>query len=89
MREDLVLKGDPSITGKGDEMILTKPRTLGRTGLKVGPLGVAASYGAPVEAFEEAFERGCNYFYWGSKRRSGMRKAIMNLCRLECSGIIL
>ena len=57
-------------------------RKLGRTGLKVGPLGVAASYGAPAEAFEAAFEKGCNYFYLGSGRhRSGMRKAIRNLCR--------
>ena len=54
---------------------------LGKTGLKVGRLGVAASYGAPAEAFEEAFEKGCNYFYWGSKRKSGMRKAIINICR--------
>lgn len=44
-------------------------------------MGVAASYGAPEEAFEEAFERGCNYFYWGSMRKSGMRKAIMNICQ--------
>ncbi len=57
-------------------------RTLGATGLKVGPLGLAASYGAPAEAFEEAFENGCNYFYLGSGRhRSGMRRAIHNLCR--------
>lgn len=54
---------------------------LGQTGLKVGRLGVSASYGAPAEAFEEAFERGCNYFYWGSKRKSGMRRAIINICR--------
>ncbi|UCD78678.1 MAG: hypothetical protein JSW26_25280 [Desulfobacterales bacterium] len=55
-------------------------RTLGRTGLKVGPLGLAASYGAPVEAFEEAFSRGCNYFYLGSGRhRAGMKRAIRNL----------
>lgn len=54
---------------------------LGQTGLKVGRLGVSASYGAPAEAFEEAFERGCNYFYWGSKRKSGMRQAIINICR--------
>ena len=54
--------------------------TLGRTGFKVGRLGVAASYGAPAEAFEEAFEKGCNYFYLGSGRhRSGMKKAIRNL----------
>ena len=54
---------------------------LGKTGLKVGRLGVSASYGAPAEAFEEAFEKGCNYFYWGSKRKSGMRQAIINICR--------
>jgi len=57
-------------------------RILGGTGLKVGPLGLAASYGAPAAAFEEAFETGCNYFYLGSGRhRAGMRRAIRNLCR--------
>lgn len=56
--------------------------TLGRTGLKVGRLGVAASYGAPTAAFEEAFERGCNYFYTGSgRRRAAMAQAIRNICR--------
>jgi aryl-alcohol dehydrogenase-like predicted oxidoreductase len=56
-------------------------RTLGRTGLKAGPLGVASSYGAPAHAFEEAFDRGCNYFYWGSLRTRQMREAIKNICR--------
>jgi len=57
-------------------------RILGGTGLKVGPLGLAASYGAPAEAFETAFEKGCNYFYLGSGRhRAGMRRAIRSLCR--------
>jgi aryl-alcohol dehydrogenase-like predicted oxidoreductase len=43
---------------------------------------VAASYGAPAEAFEAAFEKGCNYFYLGSGRhKSEMRRAIRNLCR--------
>jgi predicted aldo/keto reductase-like oxidoreductase len=56
-------------------------RLLGATGLTVGPLGVAASYGAPAHAFEEAFDKGCNYFYLGSGRhRSGMKRAIRNLC---------
>ncbi|MBW1984170.1 MAG: hypothetical protein JRI53_05580 [Deltaproteobacteria bacterium] len=56
-------------------------RTLGNTGLKVGRLGVAASYGAPAEAFEEAFDKGCNYFYLGSGRHSGgMKQAIRNIC---------
>ena len=53
---------------------------LGQTGIPVGRLGVAASFGAPAEAFEEAFDCGCNYFYWGSQRRSGMRQAIQNIC---------
>jgi aryl-alcohol dehydrogenase-like predicted oxidoreductase len=54
-------------------------RTLGRTGLTVCRLGVASSYGAPTEAFEEAFDRGVNYFYWGSMRKAAMAKAIRNI----------
>jgi len=61
-------------------MDFQEPRILGRTGLPVGRLGVAGGYGAPAAAFEEAFERGCNYFYWGSLRRAGMAQAIKNLC---------
>jgi predicted aldo/keto reductase-like oxidoreductase len=54
--------------------------SLGNTGLKVGRLGVADSYGAPAEAFEEAFERGCNYFYYGSGfSRAGLRQAIRSM----------
>ena len=55
---------------------------LGRTGLKVGRLGISSSYGAPAEAFEEAFEYGCNYFTWGTFIKgdsSEMKKAIRNL----------
>jgi aryl-alcohol dehydrogenase-like predicted oxidoreductase len=57
---------------------------LGRTGLKVGRLGISSSYGAPAAAFEEAFERGCNYFVMGSfmKGRSReMIKAIRNITK--------
>ena len=57
---------------------------LGRTGMKVGRLGIASSFGAPAEAYEEAFERGCNYFMIGSflKGRSReMTKAVKNICR--------
>jgi len=61
-------------------MNLNQPTVLGRTGLKAGRLGVASGYGAPAEAFEEAFERGCNYFYWGSLRKSGMAQALRNIC---------
>jgi len=62
-------------------MDFRQKRILGRTGVEVGRLGVAGGYGAPAAALEEAFARGCNYFYWGSFRRSGMAEAIRNLCR--------
>ncbi len=55
---------------------------LGKTGLKVGRLGVASGYGAPAAAVEEAFERGCNYLTWGTfirGYRPGMREAICNI----------
>ncbi len=61
-------------------MEFQEKRPLGSTGLQAGPLGLAASYGAPAMAFEKAFERGCNYFYWGSMRKSGMRDAIRHIC---------
>ena len=57
---------------------------LGRTGLKVGRLGIASSYGAPAAAIEEAFERGCNYFTWGSflrGRSAEMGTAIRHIVR--------
>lgn len=60
-------------------MNLKESKTLGRSGLKVGRLGVASGYGAPTEAFEEAFEKGCNYFFWGSFRRVSMASAIKNI----------
>ena len=53
--------------------------TLGRTGLRVGRLGVAASYGVPAAAVERAFEQGVNYFYWGTVRRGGFGDAIRHL----------
>jgi aryl-alcohol dehydrogenase-like predicted oxidoreductase len=47
-------------------MTFTTRTTLGTTGIEVGPLGIASSYRAPQRAYQEAFERGCNYFTWGS-----------------------
>ncbi len=60
----------------------SQPVTLGRTGLQVGRLGISSSYGAPAQAFEEAFERGCNYFVIGSfikGRSKEMIRAIRNI----------
>jgi aryl-alcohol dehydrogenase-like predicted oxidoreductase len=54
-------------------------RTLGRTGLEVGRLGMAASFGVPAAAVERAFERGVNYLYWGTLRRGPFGQALRNL----------
>ncbi len=53
--------------------------TLGRSGLAVGPLGVAGGYGVGAAALRRAFDRGVNYFYHGSRRVAGMRTAIRDL----------
>jgi aryl-alcohol dehydrogenase-like predicted oxidoreductase len=52
---------------------------LGRTGLRVGRLGVAASYGVPASAVERAFDSGVNYFYWGSRRTGAFAEALQRL----------
>ena len=60
----------------------SKPVMLGRTGMMAGRLGIASSYGAPAAAYEEAFERGCNYFSVGTflrGRSTEMIEAIRNI----------
>ncbi len=52
---------------------------LGKTELFAGRLGLGASYGAPTAALEQAFDAGCNYFYWGALRNSKMAAAIRNI----------
>lgn len=47
-------------------MSFNEKRILGKTGLEVGRLGISSSYRAPTEAYEEAFEKGCNYFTLGT-----------------------
>ncbi|MGO8789870.1 MAG: hypothetical protein ACLQVL_21125 [Terriglobia bacterium] len=54
-------------------------RTLGRTGLNVGRLGISASYGVPGDALERAFERGVNYIYWGSRRTASFGEGLKRL----------
>jgi len=56
--------------------------TLGRTDLKVGRLGISSSFGVPAAGLEAAFERGCNYFTWGTfikGRSSEMNTAVKNI----------
>lgn len=70
--------------------VFSEPVTLGRTGLRVGRLGVGASYGVPAAPLERAFhEHGMNYFYWGSMRRHGMRDAIRSISRTNRDDLVV
>jgi aryl-alcohol dehydrogenase-like predicted oxidoreductase len=59
----------PSTPGYNQAMSFDRA-VLGRTGIEVGRLGLASSYGAPASTVEQAFDHGVNYFYWGSLRRN-------------------
>ena len=63
--------------------------TLGRSGLSVSKLGLGASYPAPSSAYREAFERGVNYFYWGSVRSRPMAEAIREIARADRDGLVV
>ena len=52
---------------------------LGRTGLEVGRLGIASSYGVSGDALEQAFESGVNYIYWGSRRTASFGEGLKHL----------
>lgn len=39
---------------------------LGSTSIEVSRIGISSSFGAESAVFHEAFERGCNYFTWGT-----------------------
>jgi aryl-alcohol dehydrogenase-like predicted oxidoreductase len=54
-------------------------RTLGRTGVTVGPLGIGSSYGVPAAAVERAVEAGMTYVYWGSRRTPAFADALRHL----------
>ncbi|MFQ5432249.1 MAG: hypothetical protein ACE5EN_07050 [Nitrospinota bacterium] len=58
------------------------PGPLGKTGVSAGRLGIAGGFGAPSEAVEMAFERGCNYFYYAITPCTSARKRIFfHACR--------
>lgn len=62
-----------------DSLDFAAPRTLGRTGIRVGRLGLGCSFGVPRKSCLRAFDSGVNYFFWGSARTEGMAQAIREL----------
>lgn len=67
----------------------SSPRVLGKTGRIVSRLGFGSSYGAPTAAYLEAFERGVNYFYWGSLRNDQMGDAIREIARTRREELVV
>ena len=68
---------------------LSEKVPLGRSNLRVSRLGLGSSYGAPTAAYEEAFERGVNYFYWGSRRSDDMGDAIRHVAKGRREDIVV
>ncbi|MFC1557804.1 aldo/keto reductase [candidate division KSB1 bacterium] len=58
-----------------------EPVILGKTGIKVGKLGIASAYGTPTQAVEEAFDHGVNYLFWGSPRTEKMGEGIRRIAK--------
>ncbi|MGK4003015.1 aldo/keto reductase [Sorangium sp. So ce1036] len=52
---------------------------LNRSDLEVAPLGLASGYGVSGRDVERAFERGVNFFYWGSLRSADFGAALKRL----------
>jgi aryl-alcohol dehydrogenase-like predicted oxidoreductase len=63
--------------------------TLGRTGLSVTRLGIAASYGTDEAMVEEAVERGVNYLWWGALRTKKMARGIRAVARKRRKDLVI
>ncbi len=64
-------------------------RPIGKTGLQSSRLGIGANFNPPTEVIESAFDRGINYFYWGSARQPGFGRAMHNLAHQHRDEMIL
>jgi aryl-alcohol dehydrogenase-like predicted oxidoreductase len=63
--------------------------TLGRTGLSVTRLGLAASYGTDEAMVEEAVARGVNYLWWGAIRTKRMARGIRAVARRRREDLVI
>ena len=62
---------------------------LGRTGLLVSRIGIGCSYGVPTSSLVKAFDRGVNYFYFGTLRRAAMARAVHQLAPEHRSELVV
>lgn len=58
-------------------------RVLGATGRDVGPIGLGSSYGLSGRDVERAFERGVDFFLWGSIRKDDFGRGLRQVARKD------
>jgi aryl-alcohol dehydrogenase-like predicted oxidoreductase len=67
-------------------MAAFEARTLGRTGRRVGPLGLGSSYGVSGADVERAFDLGVSFFLWGSRRRPDFGRGLRAIAAKNRAG---
>jgi aryl-alcohol dehydrogenase-like predicted oxidoreductase len=72
-----------------EAMSVFVPRFFGKTGMLAGRLGLGSSYGLPGKEVERAFDRGVNFFLWGSRRRSDFGRGLRELARANRSEMVI
>jgi len=68
---------------------INSPILLGRTGLRVGRLVLAAGYGVGPEAIELALDHGQNLFYWGSLRRQAFGGELRRQLQVDRARLVI
>ncbi len=63
--------------------------TFGSTGLSVSKIALGSSYGLPDVEVERAFERGLNFFFWGSRRRASFGKGVKRLAETHRDEMVI
>jgi len=64
-------------------------RPFGTTGVSVGALGLGSSFGLPAREVERAYERGVNFFLWGSLRKNDFGLGLRNLAPKHREGMVV
>jgi aryl-alcohol dehydrogenase-like predicted oxidoreductase len=70
-------------------MAAFETRLFGNTGMRVGPLGIASSYGVDAPDVERAYDGGVRFFLWGSIRKPGFGKGVRNLARTHRDDMVI
>ena len=64
-------------------------RSFGESGQSVGPVGLGSSFGLPGREVERAYERGINFFLWGSLRRRDFGRGLRNIAQKHRDDVVI